>query len=417
MIYRAAASGRLTPVKHYFATTSGGSSVWDGTLQHEQAAPPGTYLVGLRLTDATCNTVSFPASRRPAPGSTAHAGVTVRYLAAQPPMVAVPAGALAEVEVDSRRHRYAWALRRAGSAHVQRSGASSAVTLPVRLPAGAPGLYDLALRWGSHRTVVPLVASAPAASGAKVLVVLPSLTWQGLNPVDDDGDGIPNTLLSGEPIRLERPLADGLPAGFRQEAALIGYLRRARLKFDLTTDLDLILGGHPALSGYSGVALAGDERWLPQSESAALSRYVQLGGHVLSLGIGSLQRLVTVTVASREALDPGRRTAIDALQARPRPLKRSRGALILVDRDRLHLFRGTSQALSGNRSYQPFGPVQAPARLLTAAGVSSSTPAVIGYRLGSGDVVDIGLPGFAASLASNVDARGLLGNVWRLLSR
>ena len=61
-------------------------------------------------------------------------------------------------------------------------GNDRAVTLRVRLPKSlGAGLYELALRSGSHRTAVPLIAHA-AVPSAHVLVVLPALTWQGLNP-------------------------------------------------------------------------------------------------------------------------------------------------------------------------------------------------------------------------------------------
>ena len=63
-----------------------------------------------------------------------------------------------------------------------------------------PAAYELALRSGVHATSVPVVAHA--SRPARVLVVLPALTWQGYNPVDDDGDGLPNTLSSGQPIKL-----------------------------------------------------------------------------------------------------------------------------------------------------------------------------------------------------------------------
>jgi flagellar hook assembly protein FlgD len=428
-IYRVGVNGRLHLVKTFSATTSSGTSEWNGTLQHKRPAPQGTYLVGLRLTDASCTHVRWPASLHPAPGSTPHAGVTVRYLAAQPSLGPVAPGSTATVEVDSRRHRYRWALRRVGSNHVLKSGSSSSVSLGVKLPAGGAGLYGLALRWGAHRTVVPLIAGGPGSAASApgdtsptspssrghVLVVLPALTWQGLNPVDDDGDGIPNTLRSGEPVRLQRPLLDTPPPGFAGESALIAYLRRAHLKFDLTTDLALIDGMGPSLSHYSGAVLAGDERWLPTSAGASLSAYVQQGGRVLSLGIASLQR--SVTVRGGQALDPGRAHAVDALDARPRPVERTHGALLLVQRDQLGIFRSGATALSGYRTYQPFGPMQSPARLLSAAGVSNRSPAVIGYRLGHGDVVDIGLPGFAASLAHQVEAKELLGRVWSLLSK
>ena len=255
---------------------------------------------------------------------------------------------------------------------------------------------------------------SPTAHG-HVLVVLPTLTWQGLNPVDDDGDGIPNTLLSGEPVQLARPFVVTPPAGFAQEVALIDYLHSAGLQFDLTSDLAYADGDGPPLGNYSGVVLAGDERWVTASFGDSLARYVQQGGRILSLGIGSLQR--SVTIDGGQALDPSARHRVDFLDGRPLPVKSSHGALLLVQRDKLGLFRGGASPLSGYRTYQPFAPPQPPARLLSSLGVSNASPAVIGYSLGHGVVVDIGLPGFASSLAHDVEAQQLLGNAWSLLSR
>ena len=104
----------------------------------------------MKLTDATCNRVRWPATLHPAPGSTAHAGVTVRYLAAEPPLTPVAPGHAATVEVDSRQHRYTWALRRAGATKVLRSGSSTSVSLSVKLPGGGPGC--MAWRCGGVRT-------------------------------------------------------------------------------------------------------------------------------------------------------------------------------------------------------------------------------------------------------------------------
>jgi hypothetical protein len=77
-IYRTSADGTLHLVKTYSATKSNGTSVWNGTLTHLRPAPPGTYVVGLRFKDASCTLARWPASLHPAPGSTAHARVTVR---------------------------------------------------------------------------------------------------------------------------------------------------------------------------------------------------------------------------------------------------------------------------------------------------------------------------------------------------
>jgi hypothetical protein len=415
LIYRTDLPGGPVLVKSFNATSRRGRTLWDGTLSGGAPAPQGTYLMGLRLTDQACNSARFPTRLPPAPGSTTHAGVTVRYLAAQPPMTPVPSGSRATVYVDSRQHTYHWALRRAGAEKVLHAGSSRADALPVRLPAGRPGLYELALRWGGHRTVVPLIASAPRPARARVLVVLPALTWQGYNPVDDDYDGIPNTLAGGQPIRIARPLVNGLPAGFADEAALLAHLRAAGLPFDLTTDIGLLDGNGPQLSGHRGVVLAGDERWLPESFGSTLSTFVERGGHILSLGIDSLRR--PVTVSGDQAMDPGPPQAADFLLAHPGRLVSAQGTLILVDKDGLNIFRGTSGALRGYRSYQPITSVTPPALIVTAAGASNAEPSIVGYRLGHGEVVDIGLPGFGSSLRHNIDASELLASVWRLLGR
>jgi flagellar hook assembly protein FlgD len=428
-IYRTDVPG--TPLVDTFHATSLHTAFWDGRLADGRPAPQGTYLTSVTALDGACASSTFPVTIPPAVGSTPHSGVTVRYLAAQPPLTAVAPGSAATVEVDSRRHAYTWTLHRVGSRAALESGRSSAVGLRVPVPGGSDGLYELSLAWGSHRTAVPIVGgvsgvgggsgSSPGGSGGsgptagRVLVVLPALTWQGDNPVDDDGDGIPNTLLAGTPIQLARPFTDGLPAGFASEAGLITYLRAAGLRFSLATDLSLVSGGATLLHGYSGVVFAGSETWLPAATTTALSTWAQQGGHVLSLGIGALQR--TVTVSGGEAMDPSSAHGVDALQARPEGLRTTAGSLLLVDRNGQSLFASRSEALSGFRSFQAFGPVQAPARLLTSVGVSAGTPAVIGYALGRGAVVDVGLPGFGSALSHNVTAQGFVGRVWALLLR
>ena len=112
-----------------------------------------------------------------------------------------------------------------------------------------------------------------------------------------------------------------------------------------------------------------------------------------------------------------REHATDFLLAKPGRLVSARGTLILVDKDGLNIFRGTSGALRGYGSYQPITSVAAPAAIVSAAGASNAEPSVVGYRLGHGAVVDIGLPGFSSSLAHNLDASELLASVWKLLSR
>jgi FlgD Ig-like domain len=412
LIYRTDQPGAPRLVKT-FAGRHGAVSRWDGTIDGHPA-PQGTYLIGLKVTDPACNTGAFPAELPPVAGTTAGAGVTVRYLAAQPPLVPVPAGSSATVYVDARQHLYHWALFRPFRREVLASGTTRSVALRVPIPGAGAGLYELALRYEGHRTAVPLVARAPAGAGARVLVVLPALTWQGDNPVDDSHDGLPSTLTAGDPIDLNRPLVDGLPAGWPDAARLLSFLRRHHLGYELTTDLALAAHTGPALSGYPGVILAGDEIWLPTTLAAELRGYVSAGGHLLSLGIDSLRRGVTLT--STRAYAPTAPRAADALGAHVGALSASRGALILAGRDQLHLFAGSSGTLRYPQ-YQSFPGLSGSLQLASEAGVSPTSPGIIGYRLGRGVVIDIGLPGFGQSLAGNFDGQQLMLGIYRVLAR
>ena len=122
-----------------------------------------------------------------------------------------------------------------------------------------------------------------------MLVVLPALTWQGVNPVDDTGDGLPNTLDAGRSVGLDRPLVRGLPPDLAAEASLLAELRRERHAVDLTTDLALIQGTGPSLASHHGVILAGSERWVTPLLAQALRGSVARGATVLVLGPDSLR--------------------------------------------------------------------------------------------------------------------------------
>lgn len=413
-IYRTDISGGPRLVKAFRTPWKGGEAEWDGKI-HGRPAPAGTYLVGLEATDRACNTGRFPSAMPPPAGSTPDAGVTVRYLAAQPPLDPVPAGSRATVYVDARHRSYAWALRRAGARAILAHGSSRAYALNVRLPRSGPDLYVLSLRSGAHRTSIPLVAGArPGRSGPnQPLVVLPALSWQGSNRVDDDHDGLPNTLSAGTPIELHRPLADGLPSDFADEAGFIRYLDRAHLPFDLTTDLGLLDGTGAALTSHRAVCLDGAERWLPASLGSSLRVYAQQGGHVVSIGTDSLLR--GVTVRGTQALAPSAPASTDIFGVHPQPLVPHTSELITVNRDALGIFSSTSGALPGFSAYQPLAPGGPP--FASAAGVGEQSAAVAGLHFGHGIVVEIALPGFGSRLAGDVDAQELVGRLWQTLRR
>jgi len=421
IIYRTASTGtpRLAAVRDFYFTKldpHGYTKSWAGLIDGKPA-PAGTYVMALKATDRACVTGTFPVYLPPRVGTTPHAGLTIQYLAAEPPLDPVTAGSVAVVGVAAGQHRYRWTLRRVGTRGKGiKTGSGTSTSLRVRLPGRSAGLYELAIRSAGHRTVVPLVAGASATDHG-VLVVLPALSWQGENPVDDNGDGFPDTLTTGDPIDLDRRLADGLPPGFGGEAALLAYLDRARMPYDLTTDLALADGTGPRLAGHSGVVFAGPEVWLPAALAPELKSYVEQGGRVLSLGVGTLRRTATVkdTSAGPEALDPTPAAATDVLGARPGTLVHGNTDTIFVITDRLGLFKGTSGAFDFTE-FEPIPTVAAPGRIVSEAGTSAQTASIIGYRLGSGIVVDIGLPTFTVRLSDDVDARELLRRLWTVLS-
>jgi hypothetical protein len=418
LIYRTDLPGRPQLV-YKFATKFNphGLTSWDGMI-NGSPAPPGTYLIGLRTTNRSCTTNSFPVVMPPQPGTTPRDGVTVRYLAAAPPLTAVAAGARATVSIDSRGQPYSWTLALPGARKPISKGPGTGVTLAVRLPRSGPGLYILLLRSGANRTSVPLIASAPASSHPpRILVVLPALTWQGENPVDDvgpsryDGDGLPNTLTGDIPIPLSnRVFANGLPAGLPDIEGLLTFLDKDKQPYDLTTDVALAEDQGPALDHYKGVVLAGDEVWLPRSLESQLRAFAQGGGNILSLGIGSLQR--TVTLSNGEALDPSPAAAVDALGARPGPVQRVNG-LLASTKDDLDIF-SSGGTFQGYSEYQPF---TVPGGASSQAGSTTTAPAIVGYHLGKGTVIQVGLVGFGSSVRTNTDAQEFILRLWQVLKR
>lgn len=419
-IYRTDLPGKPRLVFSFGTKGKTGRAVWDGLI-HGRPAPAGTYLVGMAVTDRACNQGSFPLVLPPSAGSTPHAGVTVRYLAATPPLTPVAAGSDATVSVDAGQRPYAWSLRRFGSPKVlaHGRGPGDVDTLRVHLPSGRAALYAVALAGDGHHTEVPLVADATGrAAYTRILVVLPTLSWQGLNPVDDSGDGLPATLSAGDRISLDRPLAGGLPSDLPAELALISYLNRRHLYYQLTTDVGLADGVGPRLTGHSGVVLDGSLVWLPSGLTSTLSGFAKDGGAVLSVGVNSMQSQVPLSGSpGNQTAGPPTQLSTDPFGSHHGAVTSTKGALITVLTDRLRLF-GSAIAFPGFTTGQTIDPPAGSSSAQTSlAGIGAGAPDITGFRDGRGTVVEIGLPQFSSALTRNVDAQELLARLWKLLSR
>ena len=423
LVYRATgnAAKPLELVKSFGIDPRVRTAVWDGLI-NGRPAPAGTYLMGLKLTDSACTSGQYPPVDDPAPHSTDGAGVNVSYLSANPPMDPVPAGQPASVGVSTGGASYRWALRRAGQARVIVHGTSSSSSsgtgtgkLAVRMPSA--GLYELTLVSHRRRTTVPLVASAVGKrAAAKVLVVLPALTWQGADPTDDDSDGLIDTLSNGSQINVERPLVAGLPRGVDDEAALLNFLDSESLSYDVTTDVALAEGIGPSLQGRSGVLLDGTFSWLPAQLVAQLRSFVTAGGGAFAAGLRSLESTAEISDGTAGPIaGPARPLAVDPFGVRHGTVSPADGQIItsLTPTDGLGIF-SSADALQFP-SYQVLTPSRG--AVASAGGVADSAVSIVGFHLGNGTVVEAGLPDFGASLDSDVQSGELLSQVWHVVLR
>jgi hypothetical protein len=392
---------------------------WNGTFDGHRHVPAGTYAVVVRSRDLAGNVgssapvppISRAAPRQRLPG---RGGITVRYLRAQAPAEPVPAGGRTSVAVDSVDKHYRWQLRRVGSVRPRKDGKgtkSRVVGFPT--PGGKSGLYLFEVRTSKRRTSAPLIVQSTRAQ--RVLVVLPATTWQGDNPVDDDGDGLPNTLLAGGPVQTARPYAGGLPPQLRSgEALVLNYLDRQGHHYDLTTDVALAHGEGPKITGHLGVILAGDTRWLDAGVGRALRRYVRDGGRVLSIGTNSLRRSVTVT-NNGLASNPTPPTTRDLFGSLLSPIAHE--PLTLVNTvDDIGLFAGTAGQFSGIDSFEETQNVTGGRIVAAAAADDGRRKVIVATRLGKGLVIRPGLPDFALRLRSAGEISQFMETAWTLLA-
>ncbi len=381
---------------------------------------PGTYLFQAQVRDRANNVGTTPSVIEPGaiPG---RPGLTVRGIAVQPPVRPVTAGQLAEFFVDTRGAPYTWRVRRAGIARILKRGRGSGPNLSLHAPLGASGAYLLDVRAGRWHEVVPFLVQSQKRSS--VLVVVPAISWLGSDNVDDQPlDGVPNTLTDGANVHWPRVMT-GLPPQFADGAArLLVFLDRHKIRYDLTTDLDLDLSRNPRASDRSGVLLAGPETWVTRTLARRLRRYVLDGGRVASIGADTLRR--GVTLHTRQADDAGvltrptQPTATDPFGAHLAKLRTPAqpADLIQVEGDDQALMTGV-ESLPGFAKLEESLPVTGERKLLTAVGQALTPeeettaaqsgkpardlrPALTIVRVGAkrGLVIRVGLPEWYAKL-------------------
>ena len=402
---------------------------WRWSAQTETGRPvsPGTYLVAIQARDQAGNVgTSPPLDRRGLPAITygrplpGRGGITVRYLGVQPPPAPVAVGKPVAFGVDPRGERWTYTVRRVGSNEVvARGGHTRGGVFRVTAPGEESGVYLFDVRTRTRHVTVPFAVQG--AEKRPVLVVLPTMTWQGRNSVDDDGDGLPNLLDRGLPVRLNRVLAgDGLPAEFAQrDAPLLAWLARSGRRFDVTTDAALAAGTGPKLTGHNGVLLPSDVRWLPAGLQSRLRTFVRGGGTLVSLGLDSLRRQVQLTPRGR-LIDPTPPADGDLFGGRLGAVQRPPAPVTLTEAgDRIDLFAGTDGQFPGWRALEPLQATGDQGRLLSSAVTEAGRAPITATRFGKGLVLRYGLPELPVKLTRDEtdSTTALMARTWTLLSR
>ena len=392
---------------------------WDGRGSNGRLVAPGTYLAVAQRRDSAGvlgSSVPLDAKGMPIivygqrlPGQ---GGITVRPIAAQPPLLPSTAGSSIAVPVDANGGRFSWNLGQVGKSSSRR-GTSSSSTVRVKPPGKSSQLLIFTAKKGALRASVPVAVDDPKSH--PVLVVLPLMTWQGRNPVDDDGDGEPNLLSNGDSVQLPRVLGTPLPSRFAvQEKPIISWLDRNRYRYDLTTDYALASGRGPTLSGHSGVLLAGDTVWLPPTAARKLRGFVTAGGTLVEAGTDSLLRSVTLT-RNANLIKPLPAATADIFGSTLEASARGTFDVTAGD-DQLGLFKGTSGLFNNYDEIEATKTVPS-GKPLSVAVTADGAMTIVAFRVGSGTVIRYGLPQLPSRLTTDPDVQGLMTRSWQLLSR
>ena len=380
------------------------------------ATRPGTSGARRRSGRGRCR------SRPTAGPCPARPGVTVRAVGVAPPAEPVAGGQVVTLGVDTRQRPYRWALRRVGSGRVEARGGhgAGAPALRVRAPGGPSGLHLLEVDAGGAVARVPVAVQAGGPQ--RVLVVLPVMTWQGRNRLDDDGDGEPDLLDRGRAV--EPP-----PGARRRRAARRASQGRRRRCWPGWTTRAAATTSRPTSRSPAGTARAwrgtpaccwpATSAGCPPACSARCARFVTAGGTLAAAGTDDLRRQVRLTADDRLA-DPTPPAPASALGLRPGPLLRADTLTLTNLRDDLRLFAGSSGELRGFRVAEPLRGVQDGRVLSSAVTGDDETVVVAAVRSGRGLTIHLGLPELPGRLGgptADPDAQALMGRTWALLSR
>jgi hypothetical protein len=165
-------------------------------------------------------------------------------------------------------------------------------TITVRIPDVPSGLYFAELTGPDGRIGYAPFVVHPAVLGAtgRVLVVLPTNTWQAYNFQDVDGDGYGDTWYAGPPnnvVDLSRSyIARGVPPRFyKYDLPFLHWLYWSgkAAEFISDSDFDQVATGDDLAADYDLVIFEGHEEYVTTHEYDVVQRFRDLGGNLMFL--------------------------------------------------------------------------------------------------------------------------------------
>jgi len=297
--------------------------IWQNTLRFgrgrhtitwaPQSLNPRTYLVRLRAVDAAGNSITYGAPNafvgryprgpvvrvqgidaaftRPsyAPGDLASirvatdaSSLTLRVFQSGPEKVVTYAdNQFAGVELDVPPVQADWTHFR-----------DAPHTISFRVPNVASGLYYVQLGSSDGRIGYAPFVVHPVTMGStsRVLVVLPTNTWQAYNFQDVDGNGYGDTWYAGPPNRRvdlsKGYIARGVPPRFyRYDLPFLHWLYWSgkSAEFISDSDFDTIASGEDLARAYDLIVFEGHEEYVTPHEYDVVQRFRDLGGNLMFL--------------------------------------------------------------------------------------------------------------------------------------
>jgi hypothetical protein len=199
---------------------------------------------------------------------------------------------MAGVEVPSfAPQTYDWSLWRRTPGEIQ-----------VTIPNVPSGLYYVQLGSPDGRIgyAVFVVRPSPLGATSRVLVVLPTNTWEAYNFQDVDGDGYGDTWYAGPPhqtVDLRRAYtARGQPPRFyRYDLPFLHwfYWGGRQAEFISDADFQYIKSGDDLAHAYDLIVFEGHEEYVGAHEYDVIERFRDLGGNLMFLSANNFFWRVT----------------------------------------------------------------------------------------------------------------------------